>query len=112
MKLSAMAAALWMSCSALAGCKEKVVAPIKPPPERLVCEAAGDRPKIPAEYQIDWSKVQTVDRARSEHDAYVRSVRTREGIVAGYIVTLEGTNFVCFNNAQWQRDFWGKLPDG
>ncbi len=51
-------------------------------------------------------------RARSEHDAYVRSIRTREGIVAGYVVDLEGKHFVCFNNAAWQRDFWSKLPDG
>jgi hypothetical protein len=112
MKLSATALASLMFCLALAGCNEKIVAPIKPPPQRLVCEAAGERPKIPAEYQIDWSKVQTVQQARSEHDAYVRSIRTREGIVAGYIVTLEGKHFICFNNAQWQRDFWAKLPDG
>ncbi len=51
-------------------------------------------------------------RARSEHDAYVRSIRTREGIVAGYVVDLEGKHFVCFNNVAWQRDFWSKLPGG
>lgn len=69
------------------------------------------RPAIPAEYEIDWSAITTVEQARSEHDAYVRSVRTREGIVAGYIVTIEGRLFTCSNNAQFWRDYWRGLPD-
>lgn len=101
-----------MSCSGLTACGEKRVAvAIKTPPERMVCEAAGDRPSIPAEYAIDWTRVTTVPQARTEHDAYVRSVRSREGAVAGYIVTIEGKLFVCSNNAQWRKEFEAGLPD-
>lgn len=78
--------------------------------ERLTCEAQGERPVLPAEYVIDWSKVQTVAQARAEHDAYVRSVRTREGVIVGYVVNVEGKLFVCSNNAQWWRDYWSALP--
>lgn len=79
-------------------------------PERFICEPAGTRPQVPAEYVIDWSRVTTVPQARAEHDAFVRVLRNRERIVAGYIVQLEGRHFVCFNNMQWQRDFYSRLP--
>lgn len=86
--------------------------PIRPDrdnPARLICEAQGERPTLPAEYVVDWSKVQTVAQARAEHDAYVRSVRTREGVIVGYVVTIEGKLFVCSNNAQWWADYWRGL---
>jgi hypothetical protein len=102
-----MVAALSTFCLAVSGCEEKrVVKALAPPSERLQCAPAGTRPTIPAEYKIDWSKVTTVQSARSEHDAYVRSVRTREGMVAGYIVTIEGRLFACSNNAAWLREFF------
>ena len=66
---------------------------------------------LPAAYVIDWTKVQTVDQARGEHDAYVHSINARTGVVAAHIVELEGRLFVCSNNAQWWRDYWSKLPD-
>lgn len=92
---------------AVAACQPKHIATnIAPPSERLQCVPAGDRPTIPSEYVIDWSKVTTVEQAHSEHDAYVRSVRTREGIIAGYIVQIEGKLFACSNNAAWLRDFY------
>jgi hypothetical protein len=98
----------------LAACETaRVAVPVKPPADRMDCRfLAGGRPALPAEYVIDWSKVLTVDQARSEHDAYVRSVRTREGIVAGYVVTIEGKLFLCSSDAEWMTDFFARLPDG
>lgn len=86
------------------------IRPDKENPQRLICEAQGERPTLPAEYVVDWSKVQTVAQARTEHEAYVRSVRTREGVIVGYVVTVEGKLFVCSNNAQWWRTYWSGLP--
>lgn len=98
-----------MCCSLLAtACDptKRIAVPVLPPAERLVCVAAGDRPAIPAEYAIDWSAVTTVEQAKAEHLKYVASVRTREGVVAGYIVRIEGQLFACSNNAAWLRDFY------
>jgi hypothetical protein len=107
-----------MFCSALtlSGCAGETITtealrPDRTNPERFVCEAAGSRPTIPAEYTIDWSKVQTVQQARTEHEAFVRQLRTREGVVAGYLIQLEGKHFLCFNNMAWQRDFYSRLPE-
>lgn len=105
-----------MLCSLLTACQpDRIVLPSRPDVEnreRLVCEAAGPRPAIPAEYVIDWSKVTSVEQARAEHDAYVRSVRTREGVIVGYLVGIESKLFVCSNNAAWWRDYWSALPSG
>lgn len=115
MKRLRMAAVLLMYCSAVSACTgtpEVVAEALRPDltnPERFICEPAGTRPQIPAEYQVNRS-VTTVPQAFAEHDAYVRSIRNREGIVAGYIVQLEGRHFVCFNNMAWQRDFYARLP--
>lgn len=108
-------AAALLTCSlALSACETtRIAEPLRPDktnPDRFVCELAGTRPTIPPEYVIDWSKVQTVEQAKGEHEAYVKAIRTREGIIAGYIVTLEGVNFTCFNNMTWQRDFYSGLP--
>lgn len=95
-----------IATAALAGCETKrVVEPLPTPPERLICEPAGTRPTVPPEYVIDWSQVRTIAEARAEHEKFVAVLRTREGIVAGYILKLEGKLFVCFTNAQWRRDF-------
>lgn len=96
----------------ITGCGPKRVAEaIKPPPERLLCQAAGDRPAVPAEYVIDWSKVSSVAQARDEHLRFVASVRSREGVVAGYVLRIEGQLFACSNNAEWLRTFFAALPD-
>lgn len=65
---------------------------------------------------IDWSKVlvagdanATLVNAEREHAAYVASIRTREGAIAGYIVRIEGQLFACSNNVQWLRDFYAGL---
>lgn len=114
MKRLRMAAVLLTFCSAASACQTpeviaKALRPDRTNPERFICEPAGTRPQIPAEYQVNRS-VTTVPQAFAEHDAYVRSIRTREGIVAGYIIQLEGRHFVCFNNMTWQRDFYTRLP--
>lgn len=82
----------------------------KPPADKLACEALAKRPKIPAEYVIDWSKVQTVEQARSEHEAFVRTLRTREGLIAGYIVQIEGNWFSCWSDVKWHADYNEALP--
>jgi hypothetical protein len=81
------------------------------PPERLVCEdKPAQRPTVPPEYVIDWSAVTTVAQAHAEHDKYVATVRTREGVVAGYVLLIEGRLFTCFDNVTWLRDSVGGLP--
>lgn len=104
------AAALWtcFSAAALASCGEpkRIVTNLAPPSERLQCAPAGDRPVIAPEYRINWESVSTVAQARSEHERYVASVRTREGVIAGYIVEVEGKLFACSNNAKWLRDWY------
>lgn len=111
MKLLPLALALSTLC--LTACETtRVVAPVKPPAERIDCREIGTRPAIPAEYVIDWAKVTTVAQARSEHEAFVRSVRTREGIVAGHVVEVEGRLFACSTDAAWLRDFFKALPEG
>lgn len=102
-----MALALLTCCSlALSSCgQDKVVEHLPTPPERLVCEAAGDRPAVPAEYVIDWSTVSTVEQAQNEHAKYVASIRSREGIITGYIMRIEGRLFTCYTNMEWRRQY-------
>lgn len=106
-----------MCCSvALTACKTERIAVASRPDlanaQRMECVAAGERPAVPAEYSIDWSKVVTVEQARGEHDAFVRVLRQREGVVAGYLVDIEGKLFVCSSNAQWWRDYWKGVGEG
>lgn len=108
MKLSKTALALSTLCLGIwvSGCGTQRVAQMLPTPkERLVCERSGTRPVIPPEYKIDWTKVKTVGEAKAEHDKYVATVFTREGIVAGYVLKLEGVNFICWNNMEWRRNY-------
>lgn len=112
MKLFPKAAALLMACSLLAGCETtRVAVPLKPPADRMDCQMIEGRPVLPAEYQIDWSKVTTVPQAKTEHEAYVVRARERDAIVAGYIVEIEGRLWACSNDDQWLRDFFDALPD-
>lgn len=87
-----------------------VLAPVRPDADRMDCVAADARPAIPPEYVIDWSKVLTVPQARAEHEAYVRVIRSREGVVVGHLVDVEGRLFACSTDAEWLRDFFGRLP--
>lgn len=113
MMQSSKAAILSTCCFLLASCDpQPVPLNIKAEnPERFICErvAPGDRPTLPPAHTIDWNSVQTVEQARSEHEAYAASILGRNGIVAGYVVRLEGVNFTCWNNMQWQRDFYDGL---
>ena len=94
----------------LTACEPKrIVEHLPTPPERLVCEERGDRPAIPAEYVIDWTRVTTVAQAKVEHQAHVTRVRQREAAVTGYIISLEGKLFVCSSNMKWRRDFEASL---
>jgi len=114
MKRNGAAAAALMYSLALAACSttKRTATAIKPPPERLVCESLkGQRPTIPAEYRIDWSTVTSVAQAKAEHGKYVAAIRTREGLIIGYVLKAEGVNFACSNNAEWVRDFFAELPD-
>lgn len=109
--------AVWFLCLALlpllltlSGCHTIRTADfIATPADRLVCQPAGARPKIPPEYQIDWSKVATVAQAKAEHDKYVAVIHDREGIVAAYVLEIEGVNFICSSNMAWRRDFEAEL---
>lgn len=113
MRQSLMAAALLTLCSLLAnGCAPTVaLAPAKPPADRMDCVDVTGRPALPAEYVIDWTAVTTVQQARSEHEAFVRVIRTREGVVAGHVVAIENKLFACSTDAAWLRDFYAGLPD-
>lgn len=79
-------------------------------PDKFVCELGGTRPKLPAEHIIDWSKVTTVDQAKAETGKLIDVEHTREGIVATYVLDIEGKLFTCSNNMQWQRDYYHGLP--
>lgn len=110
MKPLPMAAALLTSCLAVSACQEKrVVEHLPTPAERLVCEPAGERPILPPEHRIDWSQIRTVDQARLEHEQFVKVLRTREGIVAGYILAIEGKLFTCWTNVEWRRQYEADL---
>lgn len=106
------AAALLTFCLALASCGEpqKIAVAIPTPPERLICEAAGDRPTIPPEHSIDWPRVATVEQARAEHTRYVAAIRDREGVVTSYLLGIEGKLFTCWANVEWRRNFEQGLP--
>lgn len=107
------APALLTLCSLLvSGCGPTVaLAPVKPPADRMDCVDVTGRPSLPPEYVIDWTKVTSVPQARAEHEAFVRVIRTREGIVAGHLVDIEGKLFACSTDAAWLRDFYAELPD-
>jgi hypothetical protein len=111
MKLSVTVLALSTLCLAVSACGEqKYTAEFIPtPPERLVCEPAGSRPTIPPEFQIDWGHVTTLAQAKDEFAKYRANALSREGIVAGYVLKVEGQLFVCFNNMQWRKDFETEL---
>ena len=111
MKLRLLALALSTSCLALSACTEKrVVVPLPIPPERMDCTVTATRPVIQPEYSIDWTQVVTVEQARHEHEAFVTRIRQREGLITGYIVAIEKTNFLCANDAAWLRDYSAALP--
>lgn len=113
--LKRTAIALSLLCLAVSACKPEEIRsvsalrPDKTNPERFVCEAAGTRPVIPGEHQIDWTKVATVDQAKAEFLEFVSVLRDREAGVATYILDLEQKHSTCAINMDWQRDFYAGL---
>lgn len=120
MRQSRMVAALLMSCLAVSCATAPVLAPIRPDqtnPERFLCAAAGARPTIPPEAVVNLDAAlaaptvaQAIEIARAQVAAYVASVRQREGVVAHYVLQIEGQLFDCSNNMTWQREFYSRLP--
>jgi len=121
-----MALALPTLCLVLASCNKEVV-PLNIKaghPERFICPRAdGDpqadieRPKLPKDYVIDWDAVRvagdvekTLDNAKAEHEKYVAVVRDREGVMVGYVMKVEGANFICWDNMKWQNDVQDAIP--
>lgn len=101
-----VALSCYLLVAACAGEPQRVVTHLPTPPERLVCEGVPNaRPSLPAQYRIDWSSVTTLAQARAEHERYVRVEVERNGIVAGYLLNIEGRLFLCFNNMQWRREY-------
>jgi hypothetical protein len=97
---------LAVSALALASCGEKrIVTALPIPPERTDCQAAtGKRPTLPPEFSIDWTTIATVGQAKAAHDNFVNVIRGREGIVANYVLKLEGDLFQCASDATWIRE--------
>lgn len=108
-----LALALSTCCLAVSACNQRIQAPLPIPPDRMDCvvlSGEDGRPKIPAEYVIDWTHVTTVQQAHAEHDAFVTRLRERERPVALYVVRLEGRVFACADDAAWLRDYTSRLP--
>jgi hypothetical protein len=111
MKRIATALALSTLCLALSACGEtKYTAEFIPtPPARLICDQTNTRPAAPAATPIDWTRVTTVAQAKVAHGDYVRQINARDGVIAGYVLDIEGRLFRCFNNMQWRREFEAEL---
>lgn len=122
--LKRMVLVLSTCCLAVSGCSttKREAVTLRPDidhPQWFICEAAGTRPVIPPEYKIDWVKVgqaatvpQAVEAAKAEVGKLIGTIRTREGVVAGYVLDLEGKHFVCTNNNRTLLDFYHGLPGG
>ena len=91
LKIAALSTLFLISLSA-GSCQPKV-RNIPIPPDRLVCEGLPAEPKLTA---LDWSKVQTVEDAKT-------LVFIREGETADYIVKLRGAWFSCHSDVEWNR---------
>lgn len=102
MRLIMVTAALILCLNA---CSSKhIVTHIPIDPDKIDCVKSAARPKIASEYKIDWQHVKTVATARSEHDAFVASIRDREHKIAAYIIAIENQLFLCASDAQFLRD--------
>lgn len=96
-----------LALAVLSACADpkRIVEATPIPAERMDCVAADTRPAIPPEHKIEWANVSNVLQARQEYNQYVASVRAREGMVAGYVLELEGKLFLCANDAAWLREW-------
>lgn len=95
----------------LTGCKDRVV--IKPLnvaatyPDKFECEKGveGGRPALPPELAVPDS----LANYKEWHKEFLERVRARELVVANYVLALEAVNFKCWDNMQWQKDYYSKL---
>lgn len=106
MKQIATALALsTLSLTSACGDTKRIAEHLPTPVERLICERGGTRPALPSEHAIDWGTVTSVPAAKLEHEKFVSVLRTREGLVAGYLLKIEGALFTCWNNMEWRREY-------
>jgi hypothetical protein len=98
LKIAALSTLCLISLTA-GSCGERVRI-VKPPADKLVCEAL---PTAPTLTPLDWATVQSVEQAKA-------LVFAREGETAGYIVALRGAWFSCSSVVGWHRDYNGALP--
>lgn len=121
MKQSLRAVALLMFCS-LAACKDERpeihFKPITIPAERMDCATLIKRPPVPKEYEIDWATIEKApDKdyatrlAKLELQKFKYSLLQRDGIVANYIVNIEGILMECSNDAEWLREYSAKTAE-
>lgn len=107
MKLWPLATVLLTGCST-----NYTVKPLPTPPERMACEAAGPRPKIAPEPQINWAKIVSIAEAEAAHGRVLTAIHAREGVVAKYLLDVEGRLFVCATNMQWRRTYEAGVSNG
>lgn len=121
MKQSLRAVALLMFCS-LAACKDERpeihFKPLAIPEERMDCATLIKRPPMPKEYEIDWATVLAapdkdfaVKLAKLEVQKMKYSQYDRDGVVANYILNVEGILFQCSNDAEWLREYSKKSAE-
>lgn len=117
MKHPVKALILSMSCFLLSSCETTVKRETVPlnvkaeSPEHFVCPPKPDRPTLPPGYTIVWADVENVAEAQLEVSILIESIMARNGVVADYILDLEGIHFTCWNNMQWQNDYYDTLDD-
>lgn len=94
-------------------------ASLQVPGDRLDCQAFGTstRPMLPAQHVVDFAELAKSVRAAPTMDAAVKvlvdeidgrllkSVRTREGVIVGYVIEVEGETWHCASDAQWIIDW-------
>lgn len=85
--------------------------PVKVPVDKMDCVAAGKRPAVNQEHVINWPSIKTVEVARQEHEAFVKVLRDREGVITSYIVRIEDQLFECAQDATWLRKRQEELKD-
>lgn len=92
--------------------------PLSIPAERIDCAVLIKRPPLTPEYKIDWVTVEAapdkdmaIKLAKLEVKKFLYDLRVREGIVANYILNMEGILFGCSSDAEWMRDYTTKVQE-
>lgn len=121
MKQSLRIVALLMFCSLAACGNERPEIHFKPiaiPAERMDCAVLIKRPPVGEEYKIDWASVEAapdkdfaIRLAKLEVQKLRYSLHQRDGVVANYILNIEGILFGCSNDAEWLREYSAKSAE-